>query len=64
MSSVKELLSLAVAGLTAEQAAWKPGPERHSIWQIVRHVIRWKESVLAAVEGTPRPYREMADGDW
>ena len=57
-------LSLAVAGLTAEQAAWKPGPERHSIWQIVRHVTRWKEGVLVALDGTPRPYREIANEDW
>lgn len=57
-------LSIAVAGLTAEQAAWKPGPERHSIWQIVQHLIRWKEGVLVAFQGTPRPYREIAGGDW
>jgi len=57
-------LSLTVAGLTAEQAAWKPGPERHSIWQIVRHLIRWKEGVLVALEGAPRPYREISDRDW
>lgn len=57
-------LSLAVAGLTAEQAAWKPGRERHSIWQIVRHIIRWKEGVLVALEGTPRPYREISNDDW
>ena len=57
-------LSFAVAGLTAEQAAWKPGPERHSIWQIVRHLIRWKEGVLVALEGAPRPYREISDRDW
>ena len=25
-------------GLTAAQAAWKPGPERNSIWQIVDHL--------------------------
>lgn len=57
-------LSIAVAGLTAAQAAWKPGPERHSIWQIVRHLIRWKESVLAAMEGEPRSFRELTRGDW
>ena len=57
-------LSFAVAGLTAEQAAWKPGPERHSIWQIVRHVIRWKEGVQAALEGRPPAYEEISEGDW
>jgi hypothetical protein len=24
--------------VTAQQAEWKPAPQRHSIWQIVRHV--------------------------
>jgi len=32
-------LSKALEGLTAAQAAWKPSPARHSIWQIVRHLI-------------------------
>jgi len=36
----------AVRGLTAEQAAWKPAPQRHSIWQIVRHLALWKEYAL------------------
>src|ERR1043165_395677 len=35
----------AVAGLTPQQAAWRPtgvGGERHSIWQIVHHVTFWQ----------------------
>jgi DinB superfamily len=34
-------LAMAVQGLTAAQVSWKPGPDRHSIWQIVRHVTHW-----------------------
>jgi uncharacterized damage-inducible protein DinB len=26
-------------GLTAEQAAWKPAPDRNSIWQILDHLV-------------------------
>lgn len=33
----------AVQGLTPAQAAWTPGPGRHSIWQIVNHMIFWRE---------------------
>ena len=33
-------LATAVYGLTAAQAAWKPAPERHSIWQIGRASCR------------------------
>lgn len=31
-----------VSGLTPEQALYKPSPDRHGIWQIVRHVSYWK----------------------
>ena len=31
-----------VQGLTREQALFKPSPERHGIWQIVRHIAYWK----------------------
>lgn len=45
-------LAMAVQGLTAAQAAWRPGPNRHSIWQIVRHVARWKQVTLEAWRGS------------
>lgn len=45
-------LAMAVQGLTAAQAAWRPGPNRHSIWQIVRHVTRWKQATLEAWQGS------------
>ena len=65
-------LAMAARGLTAEQAAWKPGRERHSIWQIVRHVLRWKNATLEAWDGTTplflgKPTAHMLDlerSDW
>lgn len=36
-------LTTALAGVTAAQASWKPAGERHSIWQIVRHMPEWIE---------------------
>jgi hypothetical protein len=66
-------LLMAVEGLTAAQAAWKPGPERHSIWQIVRHVTHWKRATLEAWNGTHRlfegrdatpRFREVMRTDW
>lgn len=57
-------LGMAVWGLTASQAAWKPSPERHSIWQIVRHVIRWKRGVLKAWSGDPPDYEMIERDDW
>lgn len=57
-------LGMAVAELTAEQAAWKPSSVRHSIWQIVRHVLHWKRGVLSAWADDPREYQWMNETDW
>ncbi len=38
--------SKALDNLTPEQAAWSPSPGRHSIWQIVLHMIFWRENEL------------------
>jgi len=57
-------LGLAVRGLTAAQAAWTPSPERHSIWQIVRHVIHWKRAVLQAWAGDLPDYERLTREDW
>lgn len=51
--------SRAVDGLTPEQAAWSPpnapGVQgvRHSIWQIVEHLIFWREHMLGRLDGAP-----------
>jgi hypothetical protein len=50
-----------IEDLTARQAAWAPpsapgvaGP-RHSIWQIVLHMVFWRENWLGRLEGGARP---------
>ena len=57
-------LSAALRGLTAAQAAWKPAPPRHSIWQIVRHLILWKRGVLEAWNGDPPDGAQLDAADW
>ena len=54
----------ALEGLTAAQAAWKATPERHSIWQIVRHLLLWKRGVLDAWNGNPPDPEQLAASDW
>ena len=54
----------ALRGLTAAEAAWKPAPERHSIWQIVRHLILWKRGVLDAWDGNPPDGQKLDAADW
>lgn len=38
-------------GVTARQAAAKPIPNAHSIWELVLHVTAWHRSVLARLQG-------------
>ncbi len=58
-------MAQAVGGLTAAQAAWKPSAARHSIWQIVRHVIHWKQPVVDRWDGKPTPSgEELGASDW
>lgn len=32
-------------GVKAKQAAWKPAPGRHSIWELALHIAYWKYAV-------------------
>lgn len=51
-----------LAGVTAVQAAARPLPNAHSIWEIVRHVSGWKEAVRQRLLG--EAVRLPAEGDW
>lgn len=48
-------------GLSAQEAAWSPAPGRHSIWQLVAHMIFWRESWLRRAKGAARPTKEEID---
>ena len=47
----------ALDGLTPQQAAWKPQPQRHSIWQLLNHIVFWQDYTLRAARGE-KPARE------
>lgn len=47
----------ALEGLTAEEAAWKPDRKRHSIWQVVHHMIFWQDYTRRSAGGR-KPTRE------
>ncbi|MFO8034229.1 MAG: DinB family protein [Candidatus Bipolaricaulota bacterium] len=57
-------LFVAVEGLSPEQAAWKPGPGRHSIWEIVRHLLHWKRFVLELWDGRQASHDDWERRDW
>ncbi|HEY2648244.1 MAG TPA: DinB family protein [Puia sp.] len=49
-------LSVAVEGITAEQANWKPKGGDHSIAELTNHIIFWNEENLAKFLGEPVPH--------
>jgi len=40
-------------GVSAEQAVWRPFPDRHSIWEFTLHLAYWKYAVRRNLEGSP-----------
>lgn len=41
-------------GVTAKQAAWRPAPDRHNIWEETLHAAYWKYVVRRKMEGGKR----------
>ena len=42
-----------IRGVTPKQAAWRPGPKRHNIWEIVVHAAYWKYIAWRRLTGAP-----------
>ena len=47
-------LKQSIKGVTAKQAAWRPGPRRHNIWEVTLHAAYWKYAVRRRIEGGKR----------
>jgi len=47
-------LKQSIRGITAKQAAWRPGPRRHNIWEETLHAAYWKYAVRRRIEGGKR----------
>ncbi len=48
-----------VSTLKFEQALWKPAPDRHCIWEYLRHINFWKEwAIIYVKEGTKMNAKE------
>ena len=43
-----------IRGLSIEDAAWRPGPGRHNIWELVVHCAYWKYAVWRRLTGAKR----------
>jgi hypothetical protein len=47
-------LKQALKGVTAKEAAWRPAPARHNIWEETLHAAYWKYAVRRRLEGSKR----------
>jgi hypothetical protein len=47
-------LRQSLKGVTATQAAWRPGPVRHNIWELALHAAYWKYVVRRKLDGGKR----------
>jgi uncharacterized damage-inducible protein DinB len=52
----------AIAGLTAEQAAWKPEGSNNSIWELLAHMNYYNNAYLERFQGREFEYK-ISDND-
>jgi uncharacterized damage-inducible protein DinB len=53
-----------VRGLSAREAAWRPGTGRHSIWEIVVHCAYWKYVVRRRILGEKKGSFPLKGSNW
>jgi hypothetical protein len=50
--------------VTLAQAAWRPAPGRHNIWEIVVHAAYWKYTVVRRFTGGARGSFPLKGSNW
>ncbi len=53
-----------VRGVTSGQAAWKPAPKPHSIWELTLHLAYWKYAVRRNLEALPQGTFPRSPANW
>jgi uncharacterized damage-inducible protein DinB len=51
-------------GVTAGQAAWRPAPGRHNVWELVLHAAYWKYAVRRMLTGERRGSFPERGSNW
>ena len=54
----------ALRGVSAEVAAWRPYPDRHSIWELALHVAYWNYAVERRLTDGPRGGFPRKPANW
>lgn len=57
-------LRQSLRGVTAQDAAWRPAPGRHNIWEIALHAAYWKYVVRRKLRGDPRGSFPLEGSNW
>jgi hypothetical protein len=50
--------------VTAGQAAWRPSPDRHNIWEIAVHAAYWKYTAWRRLSGATRGSFPLKGSNW
>jgi hypothetical protein len=51
-------LRQSLRGVTDAQAAWRPAPRRHNVWELALHAAYWKHIVRGRLLGVREPFGE------
>jgi len=57
-------LKQSLRGVSAKDAAWRPQPGRHNIWEIAVHAAYWKYVVRRRLRGDPRGSFPLSGSNW
>jgi hypothetical protein len=57
-------LSGSLRGVTASEAAWRPAPGRHNIWELALHAAYWKYAVRRMLTGEKRGSFPRKGSNW
>jgi len=53
-----------IRGVTPKQAAWRPGANRHNIWELVVHAAYWKYAAWRRLTGSKRGSFALDGSNW
>jgi uncharacterized damage-inducible protein DinB len=51
-------------GVSAEEAAWRPSPGRHSLWEVAVHAAYWKYAAWRSLTGVKRGSFPQKGSNW
>jgi len=53
-----------IRSVELQEVAWRPGPSRHNIWEIVVHTAYWKYAVRRRILGEKRGSFPLKGSNW